>query len=318
MPKRTDIHRPSIVNGEEYLWICFKYYGASDLGAMLAAKVEFERFNAHRISTGATFSGHEHGGICHICGCGNISYACVFYHQKTNKYIVTGEDCARKLDMSCGNWSAFRRAVTNHLEAIAGKKKAEALLVSYGLEGAWALHLIGWDEKWQFEERTIIDIVNKLIKYGSISEKQKNFVRSLLAKIPTREADKASKDAEAAAKYGAAADCPTGRVRIKGIVLGLKDCEDAYGSYTSLLIEAETGFKVYGRRFNNYAKGDAVDMVATITPSENDAKFGFYKRGVVYMSPEDKKAAKAEEKRKWNEHREHIAFISQLFDEVPV
>ena len=97
-------------------------------------------------------------------------------------------------------------------------------------------------------------------------------------------------------------------------MLGLKDCEDNYGSYTSLLIEAETGFKVYGRRFNNYEKGDAVDMIATATPSEKDAKFGFYKRALVYVSPEDKKKLKLEAKREAAELAQKQAFNPDFSD----
>lgn len=293
--QRTDEHRPSVIKGEDYQFICFQYYGSSDLGALLEARAERERFNAHREATGATFSGHEHGGVCHICGCGNISYASVFYHAKSNSYIVTGEDCANKLDLSGGDWNAFRAAIHNHLEAQAGKKKAQAILAQAGFTAAWELYTepdAAARNNWRYEERTIVDIVGKLVRYGSISEKATAYIGTLLAKIPQRAELEAQKQAE----QEAAAPCPSGRVEIKGEVLGLKVVESYFGDVTRILVKAESGFKVWGSRFDNVEKGDQVHFVATVEPSKDDPKFGFYKRPVVYVSPDAKKAQAKERK----------------------
>lgn len=274
---RTDIHRPSVINGEEYQWVSFDYYGGSDLGALLCVEAERERFRAHMASSGAKFSGHEHGGICHICGCGNIAYACIFYHEKSNSYIITGQDCAEKLDMSTGDSSAFRRGIKNHLEAIAGKKKAEAFLNAQGLSRAWQFYTDS-QRAYGWEENTITDIVYKLVRYGSISEKQTAFLKTLLAKIDNR----AVIEAERKRQYDAATPCPTGRIRISGTVLALKVVTGFRGmDTTKILIQADSGFKLWGSRFNNVEKGDSVSFVATIEPSSDDPKFGFFKRPVA-------------------------------------
>ena len=40
----------------------------------------------------------------------------------------------------------------------------------------------------------------------------------------------------------------------------------------------DTGFKIWGNRFNNVEKGDLVSFTASVTPSDKDPKFGFFKR----------------------------------------
>ena len=144
MDTRTDIHRPSAVVPEDYDFVAFDYIGGSDLGAILMLKVEKERFLAHMKQTGGKFSNHEHGGSCYICGA-FACYLCTFYHAKSNAYIQTGEDCARKLDMSYGDMNAFRRVIGDAREAQAGKKKAIALLADAGIARAWELYDADYD-----------------------------------------------------------------------------------------------------------------------------------------------------------------------------
>lgn len=314
---RTDIHKPSAIQPENYEWVAFKYYGSSDLGAILAMKVERENLNAHMTQTGGKFSGHEHGGLCHVCGQGNISYASVFYHKPSNSYIITGEDCARNIESR--DMSAFRRAIQSGLEAQAGKRKAAAILEAAGLTAAWDIYtadysaLPGKERKlaedqcracgyivatvayedricsdcrtagnqpreWKdvyYEEITIRDIVGKLVKYGSASVKALDYVKTLLGKIQDRPALEQKK----AEQYAAAADCPSGRVEISGTVVSVRkpDPDDRFPQ-TKILVVADSGFKVWGSRFANAEKGDRVTFTATVEPSKDDKKFGFYKR----------------------------------------
>lgn len=296
MTARTDIHRPSAIKPEEYTWVSFKYYGGSDLGAILAMKIERERLAEHMSKTGGKFSGHDHGGICHVCGQGNISYACVFYHAASNSYIITGEDCAQKIEMSYGDMNAFRRAVHSALEAVAGKKKAQAILENDGLTRCWELYTMNFEDlpgeevrahygiqpgqgpetykRAFYEEVTIRDIVGKLIKYGSISEKATGLLRKLLTQIDSR----AERLEQRAAEKESAAPCPTGRVEITGVVLSVKTQDSDFGPVTKMLVKADSGFKVYGTRTANFEVGQRVKFTAAVTPSTDDPKFGFFKR----------------------------------------
>jgi hypothetical protein len=284
--ERTDIHRPSAIIPENYTFVAFDYLGGSDLGAIMMLKEQREIFRAHMNRTGGRWANHEHGGTCHVCGA-SASYLCIFHHAPSNSYIMTGEDCAQKLDMSYGDMNYFRRAVTDAREAQAGKKKAQAILSDAGLETVWALY--GPDIQnqtgWRYEELTVNDMTNKLVRYGSLSDKQVDFMRTLLDKI----ANRAVIDAQRAAEHDAAADCPAGRVRIQGTVLAVKVVESAFGEQTKILVKADSGFKVWGSRFSaSHADGGVqighhVDFTATVTVSDKDRKFGFFKRPVQFV-----------------------------------
>ena len=275
---RTDIHRPSAIKPEEYEFVSFDYYGGSDLGAILAVKSERERFRAHMATSGGKFSGHEHGGICHICGCGNIVYACIFYHAATNAYIVTGEDCAAKMEMGydVNGMSAFRSKLKAAGLAVKGKLRAKAKLEGAGLSECWALYEMEFPTGGfpGYEESTIRDIVSKLVKYGDISEKAERYLHVLVKKIASR----AERAATRAAEAEAAAPCPTGRIEVTGTVVALKVVDGFYGPSTKMLVKAESGFKVWGTRTANFEKGDKVRFTATVEPSKDDPKFGFFKR----------------------------------------
>lgn len=285
--KRTDTHRPSAINPTEYAFIAYEMipgvtYGPVDLGACAYLQTQREILRSHMNMTGGTYSNHEHGGNCHICGAHCI-YTVIFYHRATNSYIRTGNDCAEKLDMSQGDFNAFRMAVKEYTELQAGKRKAQGVLHEALLDDVWVLYMERQDTmgtpnpKWfNYEETTILDIVGKLIRYGSISEGQKNLVRRLLDRIAQRPVIVAQR----AAEVDAAAPVPTGRIEVTGTILSTKhDFEGAWPVH-KMLVKADTGFKVWGTIPASLAadKGARVAFVATVTPSPNDPKFGFFSR----------------------------------------
>lgn len=280
--KRQDIHRPSAINPADYIYVAIEFTNVQSLGDALFLQMERELIRNHMAKTGGTWSHHEHGGNCHVCGAHCI-YTVLFYHQKTNSYIRTGGDCAQKMEMGFDekHLDAFKAKVHNHLEAQAGKKKAQAILAEAGLTAAWTIFNTPDSEQANlYEERTIWDIVGKLVKYGSVSEKQTNYVRTLLGKIENR----AAIQAERAAATAAAAPAPTGRVTVSGKVLALKEVENNYRGYGAsetnwkLLIQADSGYKVWCSRFANLERGERVTFKITLEPSKNDAKFAFGKR----------------------------------------
>ena len=320
--QRTDVYRPSVINPEDFVFVCFDYIGGSDLGAIMMLKAERETFRAHMAHTGGRFASIEHGGSCFVCGA-YASYLCTWYNAKTNEYIQTGEDCAQKMDMSYGDSNAFRKAIRSGIEAQAGKKKAQALLAEAGLSEAWTVYTAvypkhadgcefikndsfvdgtcncGFDkaakEFDQYEERTIRDIVSKLVKYGNLSDSQKVFVGKLLGNIKDRPAKLAARQAE----KDAVGPVPTGRVTVEGVVLAKKESEGyGFSRYSApetvwkLLIRLDNGSKVWGSRFANLDKGSRIKFTASFEASKDDPKFGFYKRPVVWQSPEQKKAVK--------------------------
>ena len=93
-------------------------------------------------------------------------------------------------------------------------------------------------------------------------------------------AARAVEEAKRQAVLEAAEPCPTGKVEISGIVLTTKWQESMYGSTLKMLVQDDRGFKVWGSvpsKLEN-VKGRSVSFSATVQPSEDDEKFGFFKR----------------------------------------
>lgn len=300
---RKDIHRPSVINPDEYISVGF------------LPKVEFFNFEfvaAERAAIDAHMK--EHGGhweypssgSCAVCGNVLAMSHVVFWHRPTNAYIKVGEICAEKLEMSIGEGysefksklAAARKDLKNALALKAGKLKAEATLNEAGLDDAWAIYMAEpeelprkliyaaneWNEEpvygLHYEESTIRDIVWKLVKYGSISEKQEEFLKKLLEKIAERPALEAKRLAEKAAEKPIPEELLEGRHTVTGEILAERYDDTPFGTMHKMLLKEDRGFKLWGTMPSalSAGKGDRVKFDAAIEVSHDDPKFGFYSR----------------------------------------
>ncbi len=109
---RKDIHRPSVINPADYEFVCFEYLKVESLGDAEFLTAERERKARHMQRTGGTYSRHEHGGNCYICGAACI-YTALFYHSATNVYLHTGLECAEKMELQ--DAEKFRKTVQDAL-----------------------------------------------------------------------------------------------------------------------------------------------------------------------------------------------------------
>ena len=189
---RTDIHRPSAINPAEYDFVAVKYIGQSERGEEITLGSR-QIIAQHIQRTGGRYSSHQHGGTCHVCGA-NALYLAVWYHEKTNTYICTGEECADKMDLLGADFQAARASVKREKLFRTGRAKAERVLTERNLLDAWNIYSATARDDFQFEERTITDIVAKLIQYGDLSEKQWDFLVKLLTQIDERGQKKAKRD----------------------------------------------------------------------------------------------------------------------------
>lgn len=288
MNKRNDIHKPSSIIPEDYYFVALGYQKIESLGDVHIVLAERTALQAHMKKTGGTYSNHEHGGNCFICGAYNV-YEAIFYHAKTNSYIRTGMDCAEKLEMGdAARFRAFKKSVHDAMERQAGKAKAEVILNAEGLQQAFEVfkmvNALETSINLPSEEATIYDIVSRLVKYGNLSEAQMNFLHKLVERINTRAAREEAKkvqQAKWAEEKEAAANVPTGRIEIKGTVLKVDEKENNFGVRLVMTIKTEQGFILWGSvpvAISNVEKGNQVEFTATVEPSSNDPKFGFFKR----------------------------------------
>lgn len=277
MAARTDAHRPSAINPNDYEFVAWEYLREAfdDPMVMVGERMAIK---AHMDRTGATYSRHQHGGNCHICGAHAV-YTALFYHAPSNSYVRTGEDCAAKIDGGC-DASAFRKRVSHFEEARAGKRKAQTLLAAKGLDAAWTIYA-GPDAE-HYEEATIKDMVGKLVQYGNISDKAAAYLAKLVERVANRPAIEAARKAQ----HDAASPVPVSdkRLTVEGVVLTIKQpawAREAHADVWKMLVQTDAGWKVYGSRPASIAgveRGQRVKFDAKVTASKDDAKFGFYSR----------------------------------------
>jgi hypothetical protein len=314
MAPRKDIHRPAAIEPADYEFVAFDYLPSSpgDIGQAMFLQEQRKRKAAHMAKSGGVYSNHEHGGLCHICGSVNAIYSASFYHAKSNSYIKAGLDCAQKLE--CSGIDAFKKNVKKAKEAAAGKRKAQAILVEAGLGKAWELYAADvaarkahaaahkeWldaggdhhdDEnssapkfpEYSRDELVVQDIVSRLIKWGNISDKAKDYLAVLLDKIERAPEIAAEKAAAKALEMADAKPVPMveGRVLVKGEVLSVREQEGFYGVQIKMLVKASDGFKLWGTvpaaLVDEVEKGSVVEFNAAVKPSDDDEYFGFFSR----------------------------------------
>lgn len=273
---RTDIHRPSAINAEEYQFVGIVFDpGADDVvGGHQVMAQEQEIIRQFMQDHGARWASHEHGGTCQCCGA-HAAYLAAFYHEHHNEMIRVGERCAEKIGLACKSaFDSARRKVASAREYATGKARAHLQLEEANLLRAWDIYVA--NDTSGTDETIVIDMVRKLISYGSLSDKQIEFMRRLVDRIDNREAYLAQKETEKAA----AKECPTGRMEIRGTIISIKEVTGYYGDALKMLVKTVDGYTVYGTipRGLDAEKGAEVIFTATITPSDRDSKHGYFSR----------------------------------------
>lgn len=190
--QRTDIHRPSAIQTSDYEFVaCMTDRADADL-SLLEERATLIGFMQR---TGATYATHEHGRSCMVCGAGFLDYA-VFHHAPTNKLVCMGMDCAAKMSMGVdAAFRSFKDRVKAGIEAKAGKAKAQAQLAERGLSTAWTVFSTDYEGRPAAEDIVTNDMVGKLVRYGSLSDKQWAYLAKLVAKIEARPAREAAREA---------------------------------------------------------------------------------------------------------------------------
>lgn len=288
---------------------------------------EGARVKTHMAQTGGSWATHDHGGTCMICGAHAVYLAVYHHKPTneyiqcgmdcTEKMDIADPLSFRKL----------RDAVQAAQKARAGWKKAEGYLLTQGLTRVWhvyidcmkpdattlegSLRLAGMEgdqdalkvlrDLWLDEgldpdaqpvptgkeERTIIDIVTRLARYGYLSTAQIDYLHKLIKQIedrPVRLAKQAELEAKRAEEKSKAQDVPTGRCTLLVEVLKTeyKEYSGFSGGRNVMTVKAvNEGFVLWGTvpsGCGNVKKGDHIELTATLEQSSKDTKFGFIKR----------------------------------------
>lgn len=289
MKKRTDCHKPSEINPADYEFvsiICPPEKINNIVGGTILLNQQMEIFNNHRAKTGGKISTHEHGGTCHICGAHAI-YLAVYFHEKTNSYIKVGEDCAEKMEM--GEIDSFKK-IKSHVRqvrsSIRNREAINQILKDNNLNNLWSIISDNSGEisttKGEKAKSLIKDIVSKGLNRGRLSDSQINFLQKLNTDYTNQAELKKKWDKE----KSLAEDVLEGNQTITGKIISMKLKSNRYNDSWKMLIKTKSGYTVWGSvptelldYVNNYKdKLESCTFSANFTKSENDPKFGFFKR----------------------------------------
>ena len=222
--KRTDVHRPSQLNIEDYDFIgCSPHYEFHSVD-MTTGQNEYEDTNEYPLTdeqvdyiNANRFYGNCMRGIgCDVCG-SKPSAVAYFKHIPTGEVITVGLTCCEKIQS--GAWEEGQRQARKILlkrKRVAKKIEGEAFIDSQS--GLRSVLESGKHE-------ILDDMLGKAYKYGSLSEKQVAFAFKLFAQCIEREEEMARRLAKL---DGATLDC-TQRITVTGTVKTTKFQDSDYG-----------------------------------------------------------------------------------------
>lgn len=256
--------RPPVFNADGLFGLPTEMYDA--------AVAEFAAYRAAWIARNVELFGREYpGSKCEHCGAA-IRWAAIVRYIPTGQHFITGETCAdermsltnrREHDLRMLRMSIQHRAEQQRL--------LEAKAAFYRDHAAEAAYLFNDDRAY---DQFIDDLKSKLIRYGSLSDKQ---VACITRNIQ-RDADRAA--ARAVTPDQPALVVPDGRVAIEGKVISTKLVETGFGTQYKMLVELADGNRIFGTvpKGIDPAKGDTVGFTARIEASRDDDHFGFFSR----------------------------------------
>jgi hypothetical protein len=163
-------------------------------------------------------------------------------------------------------WIAEREAQGHHQDyAVVGHKRGTT-----------------WSERTRMGDKVQVlhDMAHKVTRYGSLSDAQMAYATKILGWMTEAEERLVARKAETAAKIAEGVEVPEGRIVVECTVLSTKWVENGFGGALKMLVQHESGWKVWGTVPSNIDvdKDSKVRFTATVEKSDDDALFGFFKR----------------------------------------
>lgn len=269
MTTRTDLHSPTNLVTEDYT-----YVAAFDTQEGIANKPEVYVTWRNGIYSKVFATNDERGmNQCHHCGA-RMRYTAVLEHTPTGQYIAVGETCADgRFSMATADFHKLRKAA--ELDR-AGQRIRK--LVAEFIEANQDLAWLDTKDYSTFPHALqtnsfVCDIARKLRHYGNLSQAQADAVRKTVAAHKVRE--------ETPKVVEETAPVVEGRIIITGTVVSTKWQDSDFGGSLKMLVKDDRNFKVWGTvpsSLDEVGPGVRVSFTGTVTKSDNDESFGFFRR----------------------------------------
>lgn len=300
---RTDIHRPGSITPSDYVFLVYYFFdpyidgsGKPNPGPGVEEAEKILQ-NGTRAETGRIQSMYN----CTVCGA-HYKEGAVLKHIPTGNLITMGHDCSDKYELQ-SDWTDIEIAADRHRlakQAVASRirnvETRKAIMDGNSdLSKAFAYgeDQLGKNESSEWRRgriNTLNDIANKFYKYSSLSEAQINYALKIYADL-TKPYASPSDDVKVPA--------PEGRLVFTGKVVSVKDYESQWGDSVKMTLKVTTPegvWMAWGTAKGNVEKGQEVTLKATVTKSDKDPSFAFFKRPVFDFVEKPKKAKKVKVK----------------------
>ena len=278
---RTDTHRETEFNPENYVEV--NYFDRNTRPTLTVFDM-FGRPTAERcvnpeylnlrecleLLAASKSAPYGNGAKCDHCGAA-IRYGVLMLHVPTGDHIAVGQTCAD------GRFT-FTQAKFDRLRKMSAEERAQENRLNAFNAFKNTFTEIDWDYAETSDNSFTSDVTRKAYEYGTLSENQVAALVKAIDRDKTFAAERAAR--EAAEELIDREDAPEGRVTVRGVVLSTKWVDSDFGSTEKMLVQDERGFKVWGTVPSSIevTRDDVVEFVATLTRSNDDAKFAFAKR----------------------------------------
>lgn len=271
MTARTDAHSPTNLVTEDY-----EYLFAADLASPWALGLNSNPAGQELLRSLCNYGPtdpHPYHEQCSHCGA-HVRYTAWLRHVPTGYTISVGETCLdNRFGRATADFQRLRKQAQLDREAQKIRKAIDEF-VAANPDLAW-MDRNGEVPEIVANNSFVLDVARKLRLYGSLSERQVEAVRRSIASAIERQAQR-----EQDAVEHPAAPVVEGRTQITGEVLSTKAQYSDYGMTIKMLVRDDRGFKVWGTIPSQISveKGSRVQFTATVTKSNDDEAFGFFKR----------------------------------------
>lgn len=221
---RNDIHCPSKIIPADYEFAGISTARRAGLSYLPEVMRQNDAVAAHMAASGGVWATHEHGGNCMSCGAHCFYMGVFRHRPSGEYIATGLDCAEKLGIGDVNRFRTFIKIVDAARHHAAGKRKAQGLLVEKGLAAAWDLYLIltdlpkatahlGFTPETPVEmlsdfaeenglavadllralanktpatsnQRIACNIVAKLVKYGSLSERQWSYLAHLMGAAP--------------------------------------------------------------------------------------------------------------------------------------
>lgn len=218
---------------------------------------------------------------CVHCGSA-IRYVAVAHYAPADKFVAMGTECANRCDLTTDE-----HKIKNLKDVARKRAKTMALGSKYARymdEHKELAAMVADYTAAKIENGFIDSVLRNLHQYGDMTPAQyegvmKAIPRSIEA-VAKREEREHAESEKRDALIASGVTMLEGRREIEGEVASTKIVDSDYGSTLKMLVIDDDGFKYWGTVPSSVDvnRGDRVNLTATVTVSNDDPLFGWYKR----------------------------------------